>query len=70
MKDALDIAHEIVKLIKYSPQRQSSFMTLKAELAPGTPGVRSLCPTHWTVRGQALQSIVDSYDVLTDLWLD
>ena len=45
-------------------------MTLKAELAPGTPGVRSLCPTRWTVRGQALRSIVDNYDVLTDLWLD
>ena len=48
LKDTLDTAHEIVKLIKYSPKRQSSFMTLKAELAPGTPGVRSLCPTHWT----------------------
>ena len=70
MRDALDTAYEIVKLIKYSPQRQSSFMTLKAELAPGTPGVRSLCPTRWTVRGQALQSILDNYDVLTDLWLD
>ena len=70
MKDTLDTAHEIVKLIKYFPKRQSSFMTLKAELAPGTPGVRSLCPTRWTVRGQALQSIVDNYNVLTDLWLD
>ena len=63
MKDALDTAHETVKLIKYFPQRQLSFMTLKAELAPGTPGVRLLCPTRWTVRGQAVQSMVDNHTV-------
>ena len=70
MKDGLDTAYEIIKLIKHSLQKQLPFKTLKAELAPSTPGVRSLCCTHWTVKAEALQSILGNYEVLTNLWLD
>ena len=27
-------------------------------------GIRVLCPTHWTVRAQALSSIAENYEVL------
>ena len=70
MKDALDTTHELVKLIQYSPQRKACFAYLKADLAPSTPGVRALCPTHWTVRAEALQSILDNYEVLIELWIE
>ena len=70
MKDALDTAYELVKLIKYSPQREACFARLKADLAPITPGVRALCPTRWTVRAEALQSILDNYEVLSVLWIE
>ena len=33
-----------------------------------SPGIRVLCPTRWTVRGQALQSIIANYDMLQLLW--
>ena len=56
-KDALDITHEITKLIKKSPARDRCFEKIKSELAPDTPGVRVLRPTRWTVRAEALQSI-------------
>ncbi len=33
-----------------------------------SPGIRVLCPRRWTVRAQALQSILANYEVLQLLW--
>ena len=41
-----------------------------SDTAPGTPGIRVLCPTRWTVRAQSLKSVIDNYEVLLDLWDD
>lgn len=68
MKRALDVCHEIIKLVKYSPRRQNAFNKLKEELSPGNPGVRALCPTRWTVRADSMESIVRNYAVLQELW--
>ena len=68
MKDALDIVYEITKLIKKSPRRDSTFQSLKEEISPTSPGIRILCPTRWTVRADALHSIVKNYAVLQALW--
>ena len=37
-------------------------------MAPGTPGVRTLSPTRWTVRADSMQSIIQNYSVLQELW--
>ncbi len=42
LKGTLDTTYDLIKLIKYSPQIEVHFACLKAELAPGTPGVRTL----------------------------
>lgn len=42
MKSALATAHEVTKLIKYSPHRDALFQNLKSELTPDTPGIRVL----------------------------
>ena len=68
MKNALDLTNKITKLVKYSPRRDAIFQTLKSELAPGNIGVRVLCPTRWTVRAEALASILSNYEVLMKLW--
>ena len=68
MNDALSSVHEITKLIKKSPKRDSQFKVLKDQLAPGTRGVRILCPTRWTIRADSLSSILDNYQVLQELW--
>ena len=68
LKNAMDTTHEITKLIKFSPKRDAAFQKLKAELQPGSPGVGVLCPTCWTVRADALKSILDNYTVLQELW--
>ena len=46
MKDAFDMTYEICKLIKFSPRREAMFDKLKSDTAPGTPGIRVLCPTR------------------------
>ena len=37
IQDALDVTHEITKLIKFSPKRGAVFDKLKEELSPSTP---------------------------------
>ena len=67
IKNALDITHEITKLVKYSPRRESLFRHIKGQLAPDTPGVRVLCPTRWTVRADSMESTMKNYTVLYEL---
>ena len=67
MKDALETVHEITKLIKYSPRREGIFQKLK-EGSPSNPGIRVLCPTRWTVRGDSIASVIKNYDVLQETW--
>ena len=31
-------------------------------------GIRAFCPTRWTVRGDAIASIIENYEVLKQLW--
>ena len=68
MKNALDTTHEITKLIKKSLAHDAIFWRLKDEFGSDCPGIRILCPTRWTVRADALQSILANYDVLLKLW--
>ncbi len=72
IKSALEMTHEITKLIKYSPRREGIFQELKSanEVATGshTTGVRVLCPTRWTVRADSLASIISNYGVLQTTW--
>ena len=44
------------------------FEIFKSKLAPDMPGFRVLCPTRWTVRANSLQSVLDNYSVLQELW--
>lgn len=72
LKQALETAQEITKLIKFSPRRDAVFKRLKAEnesmLENKTIGIRVLCPTRWTVRADSLFSIIENYSVLHDTW--
>ncbi len=67
-RDAMDVTHEISKLVKFSPKRNAIFDKLKDELSPDTPGFRVLCPTRWTVRSKSLKSVQDNYSALQELW--
>ena len=69
--DALDVAFEISKLVKFSPKRNAAFDRIKAEVVEEdgfAPGIRTFCPTRWTVRGNSIGSILENYKVLKQLW--
>lgn len=68
MKNALDISYELIKLIKKSPRRDAVFQKIKEQIHEDAMGNRVLCPTRWTVRAQALQSIITNYSTLQMLW--
>ena len=70
MEAALDTVHEITKLIKKSPKREVIFKQTKSYVTPGSPGIRILCPTRWTVRAEALTSISENYKVLQSTWYE
>lgn len=55
-------------MIKFSPRREGLFENIKKELAPDSPGLRVLCPTRWTVRGESLQSLTNNYSVVQEVW--
>ena len=70
IKNSLDTAYEIVKLVKKSLRREAIFQHLKQSIPAfdECPGIRVLCSTRWTVRAQALQSIILNYNTLHELW--
>ena len=41
---------------------------MKTTIAPDSPGFRTLCPTRWTVRAACLESVLENWDVLRELW--
>ena len=69
--DALDVAFEISKLIKFSPKRNAAFDQIKignANELESSAGIQTFCPTRWTVRGKAVASILDNFHNLKQLW--
>ncbi|KAL5460140.1 hypothetical protein EMCRGX_G033567 [Ephydatia muelleri] len=75
-QDAMDSAFEISKLIRYSPKRNAAFDRIRVENVTDddstvhSVGIRALCPTRWTVRGDAIESILEHYNTLKQLWED
>ena len=67
MKNALELTHEITKLIKCSSRREGIFKKLKETIpSNGSPGIRILCLE--TVRAESLSSIINNFKVLQAPW--
>ena len=56
MKDVLDTAYELTKLIKKSPKRESLLTSIKKEIQSSSGGVRTLCPTRYGVPKHTVQN--------------
>ena len=73
-RDSMDIAFEISKLIRFSPKRNAAFDRIKVEVSADeegyTMGIRAFCPMRWTVRGDAIASIMENYEVLNQQSLE
>ena len=72
-KDTLDTSFEITRLIKFSPKRNAAFDRIRLsnqddDSSYSPIGIRTFCHTRWTVRGDAIESILINYRSLFDLW--
>lgn len=64
IRDALVITSELGTLIRASPKRLAQFRCLREQLSPGSPGLKPLCPTRWSVRTGSIDAILKNYTVL------
>ena len=64
IREALTVTIELASIIRASPKRLAQFRHLQEELSPGSPGLKPLCPTRWTVRTEALHAVIMNYSVL------
>ena len=65
------VGFEISKLINFFPKCNASLEQIKVENADAnivsSCGIRSFCPTRWTVHADAIDSILDNYKYLNQL---
>ena len=70
-RDAMDVGFELAKLIRFSPKRNAALGRIKVESGDSEtssgPGIRAFCPTRWTVRADAIDSIRSNYSDLNKL---
>ena len=66
IKDALGLAAELSNVIRASPKRLAQFRHLRDQLSPGSPGLKPLCTTRWTVRTGSLDAIFKNYNVICE----
>lgn len=79
IRDALDLAREISRLIKFSPKHEVMFtknqMDASGHLVSGEEstvarGIKPLCPTRWTVRTGAIDAILKNYSILQETMIE
>ena len=68
LRNTLNFIYNLVQMIKFSPKRLNLFETLRSDVTLNTgetlPSLRTLCPTHWTVRHGTIAIILKNYKVL------
>ena len=72
LQTALDITHKLVSFIKISTKRRHILYKVKLkqknEIASpnNSMSLRSLCPTWWTVKASAIESVIHNYKILLE----
>lgn len=54
--------------MKKSPKRNTKLDSIRESTENESKSVHALCPTRWTVRGQVLESFLNNYHELMELW--
>ena len=67
IRDALDMVKEIGKLIQFSPKRHHLFSLKFQQASDSGVSLRILCPTRWTARTAAIDTILKDYGVLLEV---
>ena len=70
LRNCMDFIFQLVQLIKFSLKRLNLFESVRKEITLShgesavSPSLRTLCPTRWTVRHSAIDSILKNYQAL------
>ena len=70
LRNCMDFIFQLVKLIKFSAKRLNLFESVRKDITIAdnesvlSPSLRTLCPTRWTVRHSAIDSILKNYQAL------
>ena len=64
IKQALNCSMEVIQLIKLSPKHQVVFESIQKQGGSQVHGIRTLCPTRWTVGTAAMQALITNYRTL------
>ena len=68
LKDTFDTARKIYKLVTKSPQRDTHLKQIWIERGNEDSKVHSFYPARWKMHAHTLQSILDNYKELMQLW--
>ena len=68
LNETFGVAYEICKLVKKSLQRNTKSNAIREKTENEAKSIHKLCPTRWTVRGEALEAIVENHNELMELW--
>ena len=64
IRDSLSLVQELCNFIRMSPKRLTKFVHIQNEKENSSLSLKPLCPTRWTVRTAAVNSIIINYSVL------
>ena len=68
MRDILNYALEIEKLVKLSPKRERELKLIKESNLDKRAGITSFCSTRWTAKKRGFYSILLNYEPLLTLF--
>ena len=68
MRGSIDAAFKLNKLIKYSIITERAFNRLREDTPPQNSADRTLCSDHCIFKRALLQSTLDTWAVLQELW--
>ena len=58
IRDTLFLVQEINQLIHFLSKGSSLFEDMQADLSPGAPKLKPLCPTRWDVSTHAIDAVL------------
>ena len=65
VREGLNLAMDVIQLIKLSPKQQVLLENIQSqEESSANSGIRSLCPTRWTVCTGVIQTILNNCESL------
>ena len=66
IRSTLDVLQELSNLIRFSPKRKALLERMRHDLGKEAHSLRPLCPTRWTVKHKAFESVLTNYEPLLE----